>query len=296
MAEQFARDVNGIDLCYETFGDPDNPPLLMIMGVSAPMVWWDDEFCDLLAGRGFHVVRYDNRDCGRSSYLHGRVNLRAAYIRRRTPYTLDDMADDAAALVRRLDLAPVHVVGASMGGMIGQLLAIRHPGLVGSLTSMMSTTGSRWVGRPSPRGAAALLATPPTDRAGYLDHHVRTFRQIGSPGFPFDEERMRARAGRTFDRGINRAGTARHLGAVLAATNRAGRLRQLRLPAAVIHGAADPVVDVSGGLATVRAIPGAELHVLNGMGHDLPRDLWPRFADVIERVSARARTGSPRDT
>jgi pimeloyl-ACP methyl ester carboxylesterase len=294
MPEQFARGVNGIDLCYETFGDPADPPLLLIMGVSAQMVLWDDEFCALLAGRGFHVVRYDSRDCGRSTYLTGRVSLRAAYVRRRTPYMLEDMADDAAALIERLGLGRVHVVGASMGGMVAQSLAIRYPELVTSLTSMMSTTGRRWVGRPAPRGAAALMATPPTDREGYIEHHLHTFRQIGSPGFAFDERRMRVRAGRAFDRGINRPGTARHLGAVLASYDRTRQLRRLQLPAAIIHGAADQVIDVSGGLATVRAIPRSELHVFNGMGHDLPAELWPRFADIIERISVPARRDSRR--
>ncbi|MGH3648323.1 MAG: alpha/beta fold hydrolase [Micromonosporaceae bacterium] len=291
MPERIANGVNGIELCYETFGDPDHEPLLLIMGLGAQMIWWADELCALLADREFHVIRYDNRDCGRSTAMHGRVSLPAAYLRRRAPYALEDLAGDAAGLLETLGAGPAHVVGCSMGGMIAQLLAIRHPERVRSLTSIMSTTGNRLVGRPSTRGAAALLSAPPTERGAYIEHLVRTFRAIGSPGYPFEAERMRDRAARTFDRGVNRAGTARQLAACLAAPDRTRQLRQVRVPTAVIHGAADPLVQLSGGIATGRAVPGAELHVIRGMGHDLPSALWPRYADIIED---RARTASRR--
>ncbi|MGH3716653.1 MAG: alpha/beta fold hydrolase, partial [Micromonosporaceae bacterium] len=275
MAEQFARTTDGIELCYETFGDPGDEPMLLIMGLGAQMIWWEDDFCALLASRGFHVIRYDNRDCGRSTSMSGRVSLPAALLLRRAPYPLPSLASDAAGLLGHLETGPAHVVGCSMGGMIAQLLALEHPQLVRSLTSIMSSTGSRLVGRPSRRGAAALMSAPPIERDPYVAHLVTVFRKIGSPGYPFDADRMAERAGRTFDRGINRAGTARQLAACLAATDRTAALRKVRVPAAVIHGAADPLIHVSGGVATARAIPDCELHVIDGMGHDLPETLWP---------------------
>jgi len=288
MAEQFARGVNGIDLCYETFGDPADPPLLLVMGLSAPMIWWDEPLCEQLAGRGFHVIRFDNRDSGRSTSVGGRASVPRAYLARQAPYSLADLADDTAALLDRLEITSAHVVGASLGGMVGQLLAIRRPDLVASLTSIMSTTGNRLVGWPRPAALGALLAREPRERAAYIEQLVKTFRVIGSPGYPFDEERMRARAARTFDRGINPAGVARQLAAVLATPDRTKALRSLRIPVSVIHGAEDPLIHVGAGLATARAVPGAELHVFHGMGHDLPEPLWTRFADVIAQTAALA--------
>ncbi|MPY78465.1 MAG: alpha/beta fold hydrolase [Actinophytocola sp.] len=290
MPEQFAEGVNGINVCYETFGPPDGEPLLLIMGLSAPMTWWDDQFCLLLAERGFHVIRFDNRDCGRSSSIGGAVSLPAAYLGRKTAYSLDDMSDDAAALLERLGVASAHIVGASLGGMVGQLLAIRHPDRARSLTSIMSHTGNRLVWRPHRKAVATLLTAPPRDRDGYITHLLRMASVIGSPGYPLDEQRLRARAERTFDRGINRAGTARQLAAAVAAQDRTARLKQLRLPTTVIHGADDLLINVGCGLATVRAVPGAELHVINGMGHDMPQPMWPRFADMIEHTARRATT------
>jgi|SRR5438067_767466 len=287
MTERTAK-ANGVELCYETFGDPAGRPLLLIMGLGSPMIWWDEEFCETLAGQGFHVIRFDNRDCGRSSRLHGRANLVQAYALRISPYSLGDMADDAAALLDALGLPAAHVVGASMGGMIAQTLAIRHPARVLSLTSIMSTTGSRLVGRPSPRVMATLFAPPPRTREAYVELLVRSFRMIGSPGYPFDETRMRERAKRTYDRGTNPAGTLRHMAAIVAARDRSAGLRRLRVPALVVHGSRDPMVHVSGGRATARAIPGADLDVIPGMGHDLPRAVWPRVVGGIVRVADRA--------
>lgn len=287
MAEQFARGVNGIDFCYETFGDPAHEPLLLIMGLGAPLTWWDVEFCAELAGRGFYVVRFDNRDCGRSSWLDGRVDLCLAVLLRRSPYTLEDMADDAAGLLDHLGLAQANVVGTSMGGMIAQLLAIRHPRRVRTLTSIMSTTGNKFVGRPSLTGWKALLTAAPPEREAYLDHQVRTFTTLQSPGYPIDEQRVRMRSALSYDRGLNASGRARHLAAILAAPDRTPKLRELRMPVTVIHGADDHLVGVSGGLATARAIPGAELHVINGLGHELPPALWTRYADFIEHTAQR---------
>lgn len=289
MNEQFARGLgsDGVDLCYESFGDASGEPLLLIMGLGAQMTFWDNEFCEMLAARGFHVIRFDNRDCGRSTVMTGRADFARASLLRRTPYTLDVMAADAVALLDHLAIDSAHVVGASMGGMIAQLVAIQHPRRARSLTSIMSTTGSRLVGRPTLDGVRTLFTASPTEREAYIEHHVQLFLRISSPGYPPSEDRLRARAALSFDRGLNPAGRARHLGAVLAAGDRTARLRTLRLPAAVIHGADDPLVTVSGGLATARAIPGAELHVINGMGHDQPPALFGRFTDFIEHCASR---------
>jgi pimeloyl-ACP methyl ester carboxylesterase len=289
MTEQ-VTDIGGVRICYETMGDPSGRPLLMIMGLSGPMIWWDDELCQLLVDRGFHVIRFDNRDCGRSQKMSGRVNLGAAFLRLGPPppYTLEDMADDAAGLLRHLGVPAAHVLGASMGGMIGQTLAVRHPERVLSLVSMMSTTGSRLVGRPHPDVMRQMLAARPRDREEYLEYGVRMFRRIGSPGFPSDERRLRERAAATWDRGLNPAGTLRQLVAIMHSRDRSRQLRRLRIPALVVHGTADKLVHVSGGKATARAIPGAELMLVPGMGHDLPRQLWPRIVDGVVRTADRA--------
>ncbi|RSM39494.1 alpha/beta hydrolase [Amycolatopsis balhimycina DSM 5908] len=291
MAERVAR-VNGIELCHETFGTVDGRALLLVMGLGAPMIWWDDEFCESLAAQGFRVIRFDNRDAGRSSRMRGRPNLAQAYLLRSAPYSLEDMADDAAGLLDALGVPAAHVAGASMGGMIAQTLAFRHPERVRSLTSIMSSTGGRLVGRPSPRAMSMsismLLATPPRTRADYVELLVRTFRLIGSPGYPFDEERMRDRAQRTYDRGVHPGGTLRQLAAIMAEHDRSPRLGKVRVPALVVHGARDPLVHVSGGRATARAIPGADLDVVPGMGHDLPRAVWPRVIRGITRIADRA--------
>ena len=281
---------NGVDLCHETFGDPGDRALLLVMGLGAPMIWWDEEFCQSLAAQGFYVIRFDNRDTGRSSRMTGRPNLAQAYMLRISPYSLVDMAADAAGLLDKLGLRAAHVAGASMGGMIAQMLAIRHPERVLSLTSIMSTTGSRLVGRPSPKAMSMLLTAPPRNRDEYVALALRTFRLIGSPGYPFDENRMRERAERTFDRGIHPGGTLRQLAAIMSARDRAPRLRRLKIPALVIHGASDPLVNVSGGRATARAIPGADLDVVPGMGHDLPRAVWPRAIAGMVRIADRAVT------
>jgi pimeloyl-ACP methyl ester carboxylesterase len=287
MAERVAR-VNGVELCHETFGDTGGRPLLLVMGLGAPMIWWDEEFCESLVAQGFYVIRFDNRDAGRSSRMHGRANLAQAYLLRSAPYSLADMAADAVGLLDALGIPAAHVAGASMGGMIAQTLAFRYPSRVLSLTSIMSSTGGRLVGRPSPKAMSMLLGARPQDRAEYVELAVRTFRLIGSPGYPFDEARMRERAERTFDRGVHPGGTVRQLAAIMADRDRAPRLRKVRVPALVVHGSRDPLVHVSGGRATARAIPGADLDIVPGMGHDLPRAVWPRVVAGITRVADRA--------
>jgi len=287
MGEQTAR-VNGVRICYETLGDPADRPLLLVMGLGGPLIWWDDQLCRMLVDRGFFVVRYDNRDSGRSEAMTGRASLVGSFLGARQPYSLADMADDAAGLLDHLGITAAHVTGVSMGGMIAQTLAIRHPKRVRSLVSVMSTTGRRLVGWPDPRVLRMLMAPGARDRADYVELALLSFRRIGSPGFPFDEPRMGVRSGDTWDRGLNRAGTLRQLAAITSSPDRTAGLRGLRVPALVVHGRADPLVHVSGGRATARAIPGAELVLVPGMGHDLPREVWPLLVDGIDRTARRA--------
>jgi pimeloyl-ACP methyl ester carboxylesterase len=289
--ESFAR-VDGIKLCYETFGDPQAPPMLLVMGLGAQMILWDDEFCEALAERGFFVIRFDNRDVGRSTILrHAQIPSRTELLLRdprAAAYSLDEMAGDAVGLMERLGAGAAHVVGVSMGGMIAQLLAIHYPRRVRSLVSIMSTTGNRRVGQAHPRLYPRLLRRPRRDRDGYVREFVESYQAIGSTRHPPDLERLRARANRCFDRGLHPAGAAPQLAAVLTAHDRTSRLRELRVPTTVIHGGADPLVNPSGGRATAAAIPGARLMILPGMGHDLPPALWPQIIDSISHNAAAA--------
>ena len=283
-------ETNGIELCYETFGDPADPALLMIMGLGTQMIAWHDALCAQLAERGFHVVRYDNRDCGRSSSIDGRRPTRrqlAMRSKRAASYDLDDMAGDAAGLLDVLGIESAHVLGASMGGMIAQTLAATRPARVRSLTSIMSNTGSWRTGQPSLAAYRALLVQPPRERAAFIEHAVATFHVIGSPGFPRDDDELRDLIGRSFDRGINAAGTSRQLAAIAASGDRTPRLRTISVPTTVIHGSADRLVAPSGGHATARAIPGARLLMIEGMGHDLPRGAWPPIIDAVAANAAR---------
>ena len=267
--EQFAR-VGEIELCYESFGARDAPPILLVMGLGSQMVMWDDEFCQALAGHGFRVVRFDNRDIGRSTILRTlRVPTRSQLLlrdSRAAAYTLEDMAADAAGLLGVLEIDAAHVVGASMGGMIAQLLAINHRERVLSLVSIMSTTGNRRVGLPHPRMVPRLLRRPSRDRDGYIADFLETFQTIGSKRYPPDRERLRKLAARCYERGYHPAGAARQLGAIVTATDRTPSLRKLDVRTVVIHGGADPLVMASGGRATAKAIPGAELAVPEGHG------------------------------
>jgi pimeloyl-ACP methyl ester carboxylesterase len=283
--------VGAIEIAYETFGAPDDPPLLLIMGLGTQMLGWPDGFCRALEARGLYVIRFDNRDAGLSTHLHDApapdVMAAVAGDTRSASYTLTDMAADAAGLLDALGLPSAHVAGASLGGMVAQTLAIEHPRRVRSLTSIMSTTGDRRVGVPSQAGAAALMAPPARDRDGAIERALSSARAIGSPGFPLDEEAVRDRASRSFDRAFDPPGVARQLVAVLASPDRTPRLHQLNVPTLVIHGADDALIDVSGGRATAAAIPAAELVIIEGMGHDLPRALWPELAGHIGNLIAR---------
>jgi pimeloyl-ACP methyl ester carboxylesterase len=274
----------GITLCYETYGSPANPPLLLIQGLGMQMIGWPEEFCEQLVARGFFVVRFDNRDAGRSTHVPGRPpTLRQLVLRRVKPvhYRLTDMARDAAGLIRALELGPVHVVGISMGGMIAQTLAAQHPELVRSLTSIMSNTGNRWKGQPALGVMRFLVRQAPADRDGYIAHMARVFAAIGSTGLPQDTEFVRERAARSYDRDHDRAGSGRQLGAVIASGDRTDELRRITAPTLVVHGTADRLVRPSGGMATTSAIRGARLMLIEGMGHDLPRAAWPELLDAI---------------
>jgi pimeloyl-ACP methyl ester carboxylesterase len=289
--EQFAN-VGNLKLCYETFGHPDAPPMLLVMGLASQMLLWDEEFCERLAAEGFRVIRFDNRDVGRSTILRDAPVPKRWQLVVRDPrgaaYSLDDMAADAVGLLDALQISAAHVVGVSMGGMIAQLIAARHPDRVVSLVSIMSTTGNRRVGRPHPRVAMRMVRTVPRDREGYIEDHVETYRTIGSPKFDLDEARKRERAGRLYDRGIHPAGSARQMAAIVTTQDRTPLLEQIRVPTTVIHGDADPLVNVSGGRATAEAIPGAKLIVIPGMGHDLSREIWPQIIAAIVETTARA--------
>jgi pimeloyl-ACP methyl ester carboxylesterase len=284
MSEQFCDVGRGITLCYESFGAPSDPTALLIMGLGTQMVAWPEDFCNELAGRGLHVVRFDNRDIGRSTHVSGRPPSTAELLRRSgraARYTLADMADDSAGLLSALDLAPAHVIGASMGGMIAQTLAARHPQAVRSLVSIMSNTGSRRSGQPSLRVYPIFLRRPPSGREALIAHMERLFAVIGSSGLPRDVDDIRAIAQDSYDRDHDPEGSGRQLAAIIASGNRTAELERITAPTLVIHGTADPLVSPSGGRATARAIPGAELMMIRGMGHDLPRAAWPQLIDGI---------------
>lgn len=291
--ELFAPVSPGIELCYQTFGDPGGEPVLLIMGLGGPMTWWDPDFCARLVDRGFHVVRYDNRDTGRSSRIDGRVRRSAlvrAFVGRggRPPYSLGDMAADAVGLLDHLGLDSAHVVGVSMGGMITQTLAVQHPTRVRTLTSIMSTTGKRSVGWQSPGLLPSLVAPRGPGREAYARTSAKTWKLIGSPAYPQSDEEIIARAEETFDRGVSASGVMRQMLAILDQPDRTRALRAVQRPALVIHGLDDKMVHVSGGRATAAAIPGSELLLVPGMGHDLPAPLYDDFADAIRRTADRA--------
>jgi len=291
-SELFAPVSAGVELCYQTFGDPDDQPLLLVMGLGGPMTWWDEDLCRLLARQGFYVIRYDNRDTGRSTKVTGQVTrsmLVQAFLGRRVkaPYAISDMAEDAFGLLDHLGLETAHVTGVSMGGMIAQTMAIARPSRVRSLVSIMSTTGRRTVGWQNPKIIPALLSPRGTDLESYVAGAARMGALIGSPGFPESPESSRARAEETYARGLSAAGVTRQMLAVLTQPDRARALHALTMPAAVVHGMEDQMVHPSGGRATAQAIPGAQLLLIPGMGHDLPPELWDTFADVIRRTAEK---------
>ncbi|MFK8843816.1 alpha/beta fold hydrolase [Streptomyces sp. Ac-502] len=341
MGEQLALNVGParMRMAYECFGDVHAPPVLLVMGCGAQMIAWPEEFCAELAHCGLRVIRFDNRDVGRSSRFPdlpgpdlpgpdlsgsdlpapGLPNLAlpgsalpgprlsgpglAGPVPQKVltgdfslpPYTLSDMANDIVGLLDVLHVRSAHLVGASLGGMIAQTMAVEHPGRTRSLTSMMSSTGDRAVGRPDTTALAGLGA-PPQDRRGFIAWQIRALRAVASPGFAFDEAAATERAERAYDRGHDPAGMVRQFAAALASGDRTARLRSVRVPVLVIHGTDDVLIDMNGGRATAAAIPGAELAIIDGMGHSLPRELWPQLvlliAHLIHRVETASRTGA----
>jgi pimeloyl-ACP methyl ester carboxylesterase len=276
---------NDIELAYETLGDPDDPALLLIMGLGAQLIDWPDEFCGQLAGHGFHVIRFDNRDAGLSTAFDafGAPDVPAILqgAAGKAPYLLADFAADTAGLLDALGIERAHVVGVSMGGMIAQQLTLDHPDRVLSLASIMSTTGDHRVGRATPEAAAALGRPPAASREEAIAGALASSRVVGSTGFPVSDEERLQRATAKYDRAYRPLGTARQFAAILASPDRTAALGAVTVPVVVVHGEADPLIDVSGAHATAAAIPGADLVVIPGMGHDLPRGAWPQIIDAI---------------
>jgi pimeloyl-ACP methyl ester carboxylesterase len=293
-AEVLHTAVGDIDIAYNTLGKATDPPVLLIAGLGGQLIAWDDAFCQELVDRGLFVIRFDNRDVGLSSHLAGGSlpdPSATAGGAQAAPYTLAKMAADAAGLIDNLGLDSAHVVGLSLGGMIAQILAIECPERVRSLTSIMSTTGNDRVGQPTDAARALLLSPPVSTRAGAMDRSVLFNRAVGSPAYRIDETELRDRAARAFDRAFDPQGVVRQLVAAVTTPDRTEDLHRLDLPTLVIHGAEDQLIAVSGGKATAEAIPGAELVVIDGMGHDLPRPLWPlvveRIAGLVDRAEQR---------
>lgn len=282
---------NGIDICYEIFGDAAAEPMLLIMGLGAQMIHWDDDFCRQLAARGFRVIRFDNRDIGKSSKMTGGkrlaplelLKLRFLKIPVKAPYLLRDMAQDVTGLMDVLGIKSAHLVGASMGGMIAQEIAISFPQRVRSLTSIMSTTGNPKDPPPTREAAAVLMAPPPATREEYFERYAQTWKILRVGSFPQDEALDRARAERTFERGLNPAGVGRQLRAILASGSRKQRLASVKAPTLVIHGTVDPLVRPEAGKDTAASIPGAKLLMIEGMGHALPIPIWPQIIDAIDK-------------
>jgi pimeloyl-ACP methyl ester carboxylesterase len=282
---------NGIEIAYETFGNAEDPALLLVMGLGCQLILWDEELCRMFAERGFFVIRFDNRDVGLSSKIEGgpQPDVFAAIggDASSASYTLEDMAADAVGLLDHLGIEAAHVAGVSMGGMIAQQLAIDHPERVLSLVSIMSTTGDPEVGQPLPHALPALVGPSPTDRDGYIEFNAQVFKTIGSPAYPPDDQWLRAMAGASYDRCHYPIGFMRQLLGVIASPDRTAALANVQVPTLVIHGEADPLITISGGEATASAVPGAKLVKVPGMGHDLPRELWPRVVDEIAANAAR---------
>lgn len=277
----------GIELEYDTFGSPEDPTLLLVMGFTAQMIAWDPGYCERFVDRGLHVVRFDNRDCGLSTHLDGQradpmavlSAVMAGAERPDVPYTLSEMAGDAIGLLDHLEVERAHVMGASMGGMIVQTMAIEHPQRLASMTSVMSAPGDLSVGKPTPEARDALLTPPPTDREAYIEAAARS--AVWASRRYVDVERLRRNAAAAFDRAFYPEGSSRQLAAIYASGDRSERLRDVTVPTLVIHGRDDTLIDPSGGLRTAELVPGAHLLLVSDMGHDQPEPLWPLLVDAV---------------
>jgi len=283
-------EANGIKIEYETFGEPDSPALLLIIGIIGQLTFWDEKLCQQLAQQGHYVIRFDNRDAGLSSKIEEagvpdimqtiKAQMNGEAIN--PPYTIEDMADDAVGLLDTLGIEKAHICGMSMGGMIAQTIAINYPKRVLSLISIYSKTGDPQEPQPEPEARKILLTSPPEERKAYIEHGIKLFSTISGPGFPYDEKWLRNFVAQSYDRAFNPEGTARQFVAILAQKNRRPELKSLSAPALIIHGSDDPLVLVEGGKNTAADIPGAELMIIDGMGHDLPHGgAWPQIIDAI---------------
>lgn len=283
-------EANGVRIEYDTFGDKSSPPVLLIIGLGGQMIDWDNELCEALAAKGLYVIRFDNRDSGLSTKFGGAgvpdimeafaANLQGTPIE--APYTLDDMADDAAGLLEALGIEKAHICGMSMGGMIAQTIVIRHPQRVLSLVSIYSSTGNPELPQPKPEILQILITPPPNEREAAIEFTVKVFKTIAGTGFPFDEVWLRSQAARRYDRSFYPEGVARQLVAVLSHGNRKAALASIGVPTLIIHGNEDPLVPLEAGKDTADAIPGSRLIIIKGMGHDLPhKGAWPQIMDAV---------------
>ncbi len=284
---------NDVEIAYETFGDHGASPLVLIMGLGYQMIFWDEELCAQLAGRGYYVIRFDNRDVGLSTWLESAgvpdilamKQLMAKRKAAQAPYSLHNMADDVTGLLDAMKIESAHIVGRSMGGMIGQMMAIHYPERVKTLTSIMSSTGDPSLPPPKQEVLSVLLEPEPIDRESFVEHTIKSWGILSGTVFPIDEARVREWAYESYKRGLNPDGAARHFAAILATGNRKEALKSIKIPTLVIHGDSDPLVPVECGIDTAEAIPGARLVIIKGMGHTLAQKVYPQIIDAITEVS-----------
>jgi len=287
---------NNIEIEYDTFGDSSAKPLLFVMGLGAQMIRWEKDLCMMFVEKGFYVIRFDNRDVGLSTKFEeaGVPDIMKVFMARQRgesitpPYTVEDMADDAVGLLDALNIEKAHICGASMGGMIVQLIAIRHPNRVLSLTSIMSSTGNPNLPQPKPEAMQILLKPAPSEREAYIEESVKRWRVLYGSGFPYPAEKVHEIAAALYDRSYYPQGMTRQLVAILATENRVPKLGSVKIPTLVIHGGDDPLVPVEGGKETAASIPGAELLIIDGMGHSLPIEVWPQVVEAIAKNAAKA--------
>jgi pimeloyl-ACP methyl ester carboxylesterase len=289
---------NGIEIYYETFGDSDGEPLLLVNGLGSQCISYEPDFCNAFVDRGFFVIRFDNRDVGFSTkidtpHLDFGPLLAKAFAGERveSPYVLSDMAADAVGLLDHLGIDSAHIVGMSMGGMIVQTIAVEHPDRVRTMTSIMSTTGDRDVGTSTPEAAAVLVAPPATSRDEFIESYLEQWKILSGPVY-YDEDRFRVRGAAAFDRCYFPVGTGRQLLGIIASGSRTEKLRNLDIPTLVIHGKIDPLVTITGGERTAEVIPGAKLLVFDDMGHDLPPALWPQYVEAITNHASSLRSSA----
>jgi len=280
---------NGIEITYDSFGNVGDPAILLIMGLGTQMIFWPNEFCQLLASQQYRVIRFDNRDIGKSTwfknaYVPGMLSFVANSMfnhKVNAPYLLDDMAQDSFGLMDALSIEDAHIVGASMGGMIAKCMAIKAPKRVKSLTTIMSTTGDRSLPKPSAKIGATFLKPMPKTADAYLDFTLKFLKLLHGEHYPFEHERIEKLIKESFERGVNPAGVGRQFAAIVDSPDRTKSLKELQIPSLVIHGDADILIPVECGIATAKAIPNAKLKIFEGMGHTMPRQLWPEIHQEI---------------